>query len=145
MKNLILILAVVIVSIGHANQITFEASGKANIDGFTFNDTSSFKLYKSNGHWKNSTGDYGLHQCMGTVTSNKNNKGGINVYCKYTSQNDDYFFMKIFRDSEYQDSGAGKAIIVETSDSYKFLLGTGCTHAVTYLKSDYFAMQKCKY
>ena len=141
-----LILIFLFVSFGKAGQITFEASGKADISGYTFNDNSSYKLYRSNGHWKSSTGDFGLHTCMGTVTSDKNGKNGFNVYCKNTSQKDDYFIMKIYRDSEYQESGAGIAKIVEASKSYSYLIGAKCSHAVTYLKSsDYFSMQKCKF
>ena len=54
--------------------------------------------------------------------------------------------MKIFRDSEYKESGSGKAQIVEVSKNYNYLLGAICSHAITYLESsDYFAMQKCKF
>ena len=134
------------VSLGKAEQITFEASGKADISGYTFNDNSSYKLYRSNGHWKSSTGDFGLHTCLGTVTNSKEGKSGFDVYCKNISQKEDYFIMKIYRDSEYQESGAGSAIIVEASKDYSNLIGAECSHAVTYLKSsDYFAMQKCKF
>ena len=145
-KILILILSFLFISFGKAGEIIIEGTGKADINGYTFNDNSSYKLYRSNGHWKSSTGDFGLHTCMGTVTSDKNGKNGFNVYCKNTSQKDDYFIMKIYRDSEYQESGAGIAKIVEASKSYSYLIGAKCSHAVTYLKSsDYFSMQKCKF
>ena len=146
MKKLILIIILIFISAGKAGEITFECTGKADINGYTFNDNSSYKLYRSNGHWKSSTGDFGLHACLGTVTTDKNGKNGFNVYCKNISQNSDYFIMKIYRDSEYQESGAGKAKIVEASNNYSYLLGAVCSHAITYLKSsDYFAMQKCKF
>ena len=145
-KILILILSFLFISFGKAGEIIIEGTGKADINGYTFNDNSSYKLYKSNGHWKSSTGDFGLHTCLGTVTSDKNGKNGFNVYCKNTSQKDDYFIIKIYRDSEYQESGAGIAKIVEASKSYSYLIGAECSHAVTYLKSsDYFSMQKCKF
>ena len=146
MKNLILITTVMFISFGEAGEITFEASGKADINGYTFNDNSSYKLYRSNGHWKSSTGNFGLHNCLGTVTNSKDGKSGFDVYCKNISQKDEYFIMKIYRDSEYQESGAGRATIVETSKNYSYLLGAECSHAITYLKSsDYFAMQTCKF
>ena len=145
-KKLIPILILLFLSFGNAGQITFEANGKADISGFTFNDNSSYKLYRSNGHWKSSTGDFGLHTCLGTVTNNKEGKSGFDVYCKNISQKEDYFIIKIYRDSEYQESGAGSAKIVEASNDYSYLIGAECSHAVTYLKSsDYFAMQKCKF
>ena len=145
-SRLILILTFLFVSFVKAGEIIIEGTGKADISGYTFNDNSSYKLYKSNGHWKSSTGDFGLHACLGTVTTDKNGKNGFNVYCKNISQNNDYFIMKIYRDSEYQESGAGRAKIVEASLNYSYLIETECSHAVTYLKSsDYFAMQKCKF
>ena len=145
-KKLIITLIFLFVSFGKAGQITFEANGKADISGYTFNDSSSYKLYKSNGHWKSSTGDFGLHTCLGTVTNSKEGKSGFDVYCKNISQKEEYFIMKIYRDSEYQESGAGRASIVEASKDYIYLIGAECSHAVTYLKSsDYFAMQKCKF
>ena len=145
-KNLIIILSFLLVSFAKTGQITFEASGKADISGYTFNDNSSYKLYRSNGHWKSSTGDFGLHTCLGTVTNSKEGKSGFDVYCKNISQKEDYFIIKIYRDSEYQESGAGRAKIVEASNNYSYLIGAECSHAVTYLKSsDYFAMQKCKF
>ena len=145
-KKLIIILIFLFVSFAKTGQITFEASGKADISGYTFNDNSSYKLYRSNGHWKSSTGDFGLHTCLGTIPNSKEGKSGFDVYCKNISQKEDYFIMKIYRDSEYQESGAGRAIIVEASKNYSNLIGAECSHAVTYLKSsDYFAMQKCKF
>ena len=145
-SRLILILTFLFVSFVKAGEIIIEGTGKADINGYTFNDNSSYKLYRSNGHWKSSSGDFGLHTCAGTVTKSKDGKSGFNVYCKNTSQKDDYFIMLIFRDSEYQESGAGKAKIVEASKNYNYLLGAECSHAITYLKSsDYFAMQKCKF
>ena len=145
-KKLILILTFLFLSYGKAGEIIFEGTGKADINGYTFNDNSSYKLYKSNGHWKSSTGDFGLHTCLGTVTDNKEGKSGFDVYCKNISQKEDYFIMKIYRDSEYQESGAGRASIVEASKDYSYLIGAECSHAITYLKSsDYFAMQKCKF
>ena len=127
------------------SEITFEGTGKAIISGIEFNDTSSYKLYQSNGHWKSTSGDYGLHECYGTLNSSKKKEINFDVYCKYTSQDNEYFILKISRDSEYQESGFGSGLILETSSKYKHFLGAKCNHAVTYLDLDYFAMQKCKY
>ena len=84
MKKLILIFLVIFASHGKVDEITFEVTGKADIYGYTFNDNSSYELYRSNGHWKSSSGDFGLHTCAGTVTKSKDGKSGFNVYCKNT-------------------------------------------------------------
>ena len=61
----------------------------------------------------------------------------FDVYCKYTLQNNEYFILKISRDSEYQESGFGNGLILETSSEYKHFLGAKCNHAVIYLDLDY--------
>ena len=128
-----------------ANQITIDMTGKAEFSGLSFKDKSRYRLFKSNGYWKSSKGDYGLHECFGTLKNNKNNDASFNVFCKNTSQNNEYFILKIYRGTKYEDSGAGKATIIETSEVYEYLLSAECDHAITYIKENYFAMQKCRY
>lgn len=83
---------------------------------------------------------------MGTVTYSKNNKNGFDIYCKNISQKDEYLTIKIYRDSEYKEFGAGKSKVIKASKKYSYLLGAECSHAITYLKSlDYFGLQKCKF
>ena len=79
MKNLILIFKLIFVSIEKTGEITIQDTGKAEISLYTFNDHSSYKLYRSNGNWKSSTWDFGLHICLSTVISEKNVKNGFNI------------------------------------------------------------------
>ena len=82
---------------------------------------------------KSSTGDFGQHSYLGTFTNNKKGKSGFDVYCKNLFQKEDYFIKKINRDSEYQNSGAVRAKIVEASNNFTYLIGAECSYAVTYL------------
>jgi hypothetical protein len=144
MKIKILFLALILVSYSNASEVRIDTTGRADISGLTFKDKSKYRLYKSNGHWKSSSGDYGLHECFGTLKNDKNNKAQFEVYCKNISQENEYFIIKIYRDTEYQKAGLGKATIVEVSDGYNHLLNATCDHAITYIELDYFAIQKCK-
>ena len=144
----IIILAFVIVAVSsltYANEFKVDMTGKADISGITFKDSSQYRLYKSNGHWKSSIGDYGLHNCFGTLKNNTEDDVEFEVYCKYISQNNEYFIMKFKRNRGFQDSGIGNAKIIETSKKYKYFLNATCNHAITYLDKDYFAIQKCIY
>ena len=144
----IIILAFVIVAVSsltYANEFKVDMTGKADISGITFKDSSQYRLYKSNGHWKSSIGDYGLHNCFGTLKNNTEDDVEFEVYCKYISQNNEYFIMKFKRNRGFQDSGIGNAKIIETSKKYKYFLNATCNHAITYLDEDYFAIQKCNY
>ena len=52
--------------------------------------------------------------------------------------------MKFFRNKGSQDVGTGKAVIVDATKRFKYLLNADCNHAITYIKNDYFGIQKCK-
>ena len=144
----IIILAFIIAAVSsftYAKEFKVDMTGKADISGFTFKDSSKYRLYKSNGYWQSSIGDYGLHKCFGTLKNNTDNDVEFEVYCKYTSQDNEYFIMKFKRDRGFQDSGIGNAKIIETSKKYEYFLNSICNHAITYIDKDYLAIQKCNY
>ncbi len=64
------------------------------------NDKAHKNFIESNGHWKSSTGDFGLHTCIGTVTNNKEGKNLDLMFIVKIYLSIDYFIMKIYRDSE---------------------------------------------
>ena len=144
MKQVIFIFLLIINSISFAKEFTIDTSGSSEIEGLTFNDSSKFSLFKSNGYWKSSSGDYGTVKCFGTLKNDKENNVEFEVFCKHVSQQKEYFILKFFRGLGTQDSGIGKAVVVETSKNFENLLNSECKHAITYIEKDYFAMQKCK-
>ena len=145
MKNIILIFFLIINFKSFATEFKLDTSGSSEIEGITFNDSSKFRLYKSKGYWKASSGDYGTVKCFGTLKNNKDDSVEFEVYCKHISQDKQHFVMKFLRGRGTQDSGIGKAKITETSKKFDHLLNLDCNHAITYIDKDYFAIQKCKY
>ena len=144
MKNIILIFFLIINFKSFATEFKLDTSGSSEIEGITFNDSSKFRLYKSKGYWKASSGDYGTVKCFGTLKNNKDDSVEFEVYCKHISQDKQHFVMKFLRGRGTQDSGIGKAKITETSEKFGYLLNLECNHAITYIEKDYFAIQKCK-
>ena len=102
-------------SFSNARELLIDGTGKAEMIGITFNDDSKFRVYKSNGHWKASSGDYGLSECFGTMRSYSDNKVDFEVYCKLHAQDKEYFIMKFIAKRDAQESGVGQATIVDTS------------------------------
>ena len=141
---LILIFSMFYILSSNAKNITFEVTGKAVIEGISLSDKSSFKIYKSEGYWKSTLGDYGLHSCYGTLENDNENKINLNILCKYKSKDNENIIFKFTRNSSFQDAGSGKAIVIDSSKKYKYLIGANCTHAVSYVKDAFFAMQNCK-
>ena len=131
-------------SISYSKEIVINGTGVSNISGLTFSDGSKFRLFTSQGHWRASSGDYGLSDCYGTLKNDKNDDVVFEVYCNMIAQDEEYFIMKFFRNKGSQDVGTGKAIIVDATEKFKYLLNANCNHAITYIKKEYFAIQICK-
>ncbi len=131
-------------SISYSKEIVINGTGVSNISGLTFSDGSKFRLFTSQGHWRATSGDYGLSDCYGTLKNDKNDDVVFEVYCNMIAQDEEYFIMKFFRNKGSQDVGTGKAVIVDATKRFKYLLNADCNHAITYIKKDYFGIQKCK-
>ena len=145
MKKIIIILFITINSFINADEFLIDGTGKAEMVGITFNDKSKYRIYKSSGHWKASSGDYGLSECFGTLRNYDDDKVNFEVYCKLLAQDNEHFIMEFATKRDNQESGVGKATIIEVSKKYKFLINAKCNHAITYIELNYFSIQKCKF
>ncbi len=140
----LLIILTLASSVTHSNEVIINGTGTSNVSGLTFSDGSKFRLFTSKGHWRASSGDYGLSDCYGTLKNDENDDVQFEVFCSMISQDEENFIMKFFRNKGSQDVGTGKAIIVDATEKFKYLLNANCNHAITYIKKEYFAIQKCK-
>ena len=131
-------------SISYSKEIVINGTGISNVSGLTFSDGSKFSLFSSQGHWRASSGDYGLSDCYGTLKNDKNDDVQFEVFCNMIAQDEENFVMKFYRNKGSQDVGTGKAVIVDATKRFKYLLSADCNHAITYIKKNYFAIQKCK-
>ena len=131
-------------SVTYSNEVVINGTGTSNVSGLTFSDGSKFRLFTSKGHWRASSGDYGLSDCYGTLKNDENDDVQFEVFCNMIAQDEENFVMKFFRNKGSQDVGTGKAVIVDASERFKFLLNADCNHAITYIKNEYFGIQKCK-
>ena len=131
-------------SVTYSNEIVINGTGTSNVSGLTFSDGSKFRLFTSKGHWRASSGDYGLSDCYGTLKNDENDDVQFEVFCNMLAQDEENFVMKFYRNKGSQEVGTGKAVIVDATKRFKYLLSADCNHAITYIKKDYFAIQKCK-
>ena len=102
-------------SVTYSNEVVINGTGTSNISGLTFSDGSKFRLFTSKGHWRASSGDYGLSDCYGTLKNDKNDDVQFEVFCNMIAQDEEAFVMKFYRNKGSQDVGTGKAIIVDLS------------------------------
>ena len=131
-------------SVTYSNEVIINGTGTSNVSGLTFSDGSKFRLFTSKGHWRASSGDYGLSDCYGTLKNDENDDVQFEVFCNMIAQDKESFIMKFFRNKGTQDIGTGKALIVDATERFKYLLNANCNHAITYIEKEYFGIQKCK-
>ena len=132
-------------SIIYSKEFRVDGTGTTSVSGITFSDGSRFRLFTSKGHWRASSGDYGLSDCHGTLKNSADEDVEFEVFCNMVDQDEERFIMKFYRAKGSQSSGIGKATIVDVSKKYNYLLNIECNHAITYIKDDYFGIQKCKF
>ena len=94
MKKIMLILIFLINSNILANEFELDTNGSSETEGIIVNANSKFRLYKSTGYWKVSSGDYGTVKCFGTLKNDKNENVQFEVYCKLVSQEKEHFILK---------------------------------------------------
>ncbi len=140
----LLIFLTLATSISYSKEIIINGTGISKTSGLTFSNGSKFRLFTSQGHWRASSGDYGLSDCYGTLKNDANDDVQFEVFCNMIAQDEENFVMKFYRNKGSQDVGTGKAVIVDATKRFKYLLSADCNHAITYIKKDYFAIQKCK-
>ena len=65
-------------------------------------------------------------------------------YGKSTYQNNEFIYVKGFRNRQEQQAGVGKVEVVNTSRPLVSLTGMSCTYAVNYYEDNAYFIQKCK-
>ena len=130
--------------VAYTKELRIDGTGTRKVAGITFSDGSSFRLFTSKGHWRASSGDYGLSDCHGTLKNSANKDVEFEVFCNMIDQDEENFIMRFHRAKGSQSAGIGKAVIVDGSKKYEYLINIECNHAITYIKDDYFGIQKCK-
>ena len=83
-------------SISYSKEIVINGTGISNTSGLTFSDGSKFRLFTSQGHWRASSGDYGLSDCYGTLKNDENDDVQFEVFCNMIAHDEENFVMKFF-------------------------------------------------
>ena len=84
-------------SLTFSNEFVINGTATSDVNGLTFSDGSKFRLFTSKGHWRASSGDYGLSDCYGTLKNDKNDDVQFEVFCSMVAQDEENFIMKFYR------------------------------------------------
>ena len=109
-----------------------------------FPDGNQYVQLEGSANWKDSLGDYGIINCLATITTIESKESAIlHAFCEAKNQKNDKFWLELNRTSD-MEVGIGVATYVFGEGKYKKYKGIKCPYAVNYFEDRMFYKQKCK-
>ena len=147
LKQLIVILLIIFVSCGNARAFNYiiESHGKREvIKTYPISKDKRYLNFILEGTFTDNLGNYGIWDNASIVTLQNKNVVNLQGYGKSTYQNNEFIYVKGFRNRQEQQAGVGKVEVVNTSKSLLALIGMSCTYAVNFYEDNAYFIQKCK-
>ena len=147
LKQLIVILLIIFVSCGNVSAFDYimELHGKREIiKSYPLSKDKRYLNFILEGTFTDNLGNYGIWDNSSIVTLQNKNVVNLQGYGKSTYQNNEFIYVKGFRNKQEQQAGVGKTEIVNASKSLLALIGMSCTYAVNFYEENAYFIQKCK-
>ena len=146
MKQLIVILLIIFVSCGNLRSFDYiiESHGKREIiKSYPISKDKRYLNFILEGTFTDNLGNYGIWDNASILTLQNKNVINLQGYGKSTYQNNEFIYVKGFRNKQEQQAGVGKVEVVNTSKSLLSLIGMSCTYAVNFYEDNAYFIQKC--
>ena len=147
MKQLIVILLIIFVSCGNVRAFDYimELHGKREIiKSYPLSEDKRYLNFILEGTFTDNLGNYGIWDSSNTLTLQNKNVVNLQGYGKSTYQNNEFIYVKGFRNRQEQQAGVGKTEVVNASKSLLALIDMSCTYAVNFYEENAYFIQKCK-
>jgi hypothetical protein len=147
LQQLIIILLIIFVSCGNVNSFDYiiESHGKREvIKAYPISKDKRYLNFTLEGTFTDNLGNYGVWDNASILTLQNKNVINLQGYGKSTYQNNEFIYVKGFRNKQEQQAGVGKVEVVNASKSLLTLIGMNCTYAVNFYEDNAYFIQKCK-
>ena len=147
MRQLTVMLLIIFVSCGNVRSFDYiiESHGKREIiKSYTISKDKKYLNFILEGTFTDNLGNYGIWDNASIVTLQNKNVVNLQGYGKSTYQNNEFIYVKGFRNRQEQQAGVGKVEVVNASKSLLPLIGMSCTYAVNFYENNAYFIQKCK-
>ena len=147
MKQLIVILLIIFVSCGNVRAFDYimELHGKREIiKSYPLSKDKRYLNFILEGTFTDNLGNYGIWDNSSIVTLQNKNVVNLQGYGKSTYQNNEFIYVKGFKNRLEQQANVRKIEVVNTSKSLLALIGMSCTYAVNFYEENAYFIQKCK-
>ena len=147
MKQFIVMLLIIFVSCGNIKAFDYiiELHGKRKIiKSYPIAEDKKYLNFVIEGTFTDNLGNYGIWDNASIVTLQDKNVINLQGYGKSTYQNNEFIYVKGFRNKQEQQAGVGKVEVVNASKSLLAIIGMSCTYAVNFYEENAYFIQKCK-
>ncbi len=147
MRQLTVILLIIFISCGNVKSFDYiiESHGKREIiKSYPISKDKKYLNFILEGTFTDNLGNYGIWDNASIVTLQNKNVVNLQGYGKSTYQNNEFIYVKGFRNRQEQQAGVGKTEVVNASKSLSVLIGMSCTYAVNFYEENAYFIQKCK-
>jgi len=147
LKQLIFIFLIIFVSCGNVRSFDYIIESHAKreiIKSYPISKDKRYLNFILEGTFTDNLGNYGIWDNASIVTLQNKNVINLQGYGKSTYQNNEFIYIKGFRNKQEQQAGVGKVEVVNTSKSLLSLIGMSCTYAVNFYEDNAYFIQKCK-
>ena len=147
LRQLTVMLLIIFVSCGNVRSFDYiiESHGKREIiKSYPISKDKKYLNFILEGTFTDNLGNYGIWDNASIVTLQNKNVVNLQGYGKSTYQNNEFIYVKGFRNRQEQQAGVGKVEVVNASKSLLPLIGMSCTYAVNFYENNAYFIQKCK-
>ena len=147
MRQFTVIFLIIFVSCGNVRSFDYiiESHGKREIiKSYPISKDKKYLNFILEGTFTDNLGNYGIWDNASIVTLQNKNVVNLQGYGKSTYQNNEFLYVKGFRNRQEQQAGVGKTEVVNASKSLSALIGMSCTYAVNFYEENAYFIQKCK-
>ena len=147
LKQLTVIFLIIFVSCGNVKSFDYiiESHGKREIiKSYPISKDKKYLNFIIEGIFTDNLGNYGIWDNASIATLQNKNVVNLQGYGKSTYQNNEFIYVKGFRNKQEQQAGVGKVEVVNASKPLMELMGMNCTYAVNFYEDNAYFIQKCK-
>ena len=109
-----------------------------------YTKTDNLKFLTIDGTFKDNLGNFGQTNSLVYMITKNNIVEKLESYNEFLYDNDIKAYNIATRTSEDLESGVGKWLYTYASDQIKDLINSSCIYSISYFKSSFLAISKCK-
>ena len=147
LARLTVLLLIIFLSYGNVKAFDYIIESHAKreiIKSYPISKDKRYLNFTLEGTFTDNLGNYGIWDNASIVTLENKNVINLQGYGKSTYQNNEFIYIKGFRNKQEQQAGVGKTEVVNASKSLLALVGMSCNYAVNFYKDNAYLIQKCK-